>query len=207
MFIVLEGVEGSGKSTQARRLAAALGPGVLVTKEPGGTVLGRAIREMLLHPGHEHLAVPTEVLLYFADRAQHVDEVLRPALAAGKPVISDRYVASSLAYQGYGRGVPLPTLRAVAEFATGGLLPDLNIFLDVPVETGLARVRDRGARDRMESERFGFYQRVRDGYLEMMAEEPERWRTLDGSGTAEQVFAQVTAVLREKGVGVDGDGL
>lgn len=200
MFIVLEGVEGSGKSTQARRLATAMGDGTLLTKEPGGTPLGRSIREMLLHPGHTHLAVSTEVLLYFADRAQHVADVVRPALAAGKNVVSDRYVASSLAYQGYGRGVPLELLRTVAQVATGGLVPDVYLFLDVSVEIGLARVRDRGAKDRMESERFAFYENVRSGYRRLIAEEPDRWVVIDGTAPPEDVFAQMKTALTARGI-------
>jgi dTMP kinase len=171
MFIVLEGVEGSGKSTQARRLAAALGDRAILTKEPGGTPLGRSIRDMLLHPGHVHLAVPTEVLLYFADRAQHVADVVRPNLERGRIVVSDRYVASSLAYQGAGRGVAQEALRAVAELATGGLAPDLY-----------------------------FYERVRDGYHAMIAADPAHWITIDGAALPEAVFEQIKVALRARGI-------
>ncbi len=199
-FIVFEGVEGSGKSTQARRLVATLGTDAVLTKEPGGTVLGRGIREMLLHPGHGHLAPAAEVLLFYADRAQNVAEIVRPALDKGKTVVSDRYVASSLAYQGYGRGISLELLRAVTRLATGGLAPDVNVFLDVPVEVGLARVRDRGARDRMESERFAFYERVRAGYKTLIEAKPHRWVTVDGSARPDIVFEQVKAALGERGL-------
>ncbi len=151
MFITFEGIEGSGKSTQAQRLAAELGSSALLTREPGGTALGQAVRRLLLDEGH--VAPEAEVLLFFADRAQHVAEIVRPALRAGRIVLSERYVDSSYAYQGHGRGLPLRLLRAVAELATGGLVPDLTIFFDVPVEMGLARIALRGARDRIHDRR------------------------------------------------------
>ena len=192
-------MEGSGKSTQGPRIAAALGPDTLLTREPGGTGLGRGIRALLLDPAGV-VAPEAEVLLYFADRAQHVTELVRPALAAGRAVVSDRYVDTSLAYQGHGRGLSLDALRQVALLATGGLRPDLTLFFDVPIAVGLERIRARGARDRIEAEAEAFHERARAGYDALMREDPERWVVIDGVGTPDEVGARACAVLRERGL-------
>jgi dTMP kinase len=203
VFVTFEGIEGSGKSTQARRFAAVLGPDTVLTHEPGGTPLGQGIRELLLGHGHHGMASAAEALLYFADRAEHVSRVVRPALEAGRTVVSDRYTDSAMAYQGYGRGLSLDLLRAVAELATGGLKPDLTFFLDVSVAIGLGRVSSRGARDRLESEVLEFHQRVRDGYLEMVAQEPGRWVRVDGGATSDEVAAAVLVAARGRVAGAD----
>jgi dTMP kinase len=200
VFVTFEGIEGSGKSTQARRLAARLGPQTLLTQEPGGTDIGRAIRGLLLDHGHHAMAPAAEVLLFFADRAQHVAERVRPALAEGRSVVSDRYTDSSIAYQGYGRGLDRALILAVARLATDGLQPDLTILLDLPVETGLARAGRRGPQDRLESEVREFHDRVRAGYLEMAKAEPARWVRVDAEGSADEVAGRVSAVAAARGL-------
>jgi dTMP kinase len=199
-FIVLEGIEGSGKSTQCRRLAEALGPDVVTTQEPGGTAIGRAVRSLLLDCANAAMRRETELLLYFADRAQHVGEVVAPALNAGRTVISDRYVHSTRAYLGFGRGVPLDDIDALWRIATGGLVPDLLVLIDVPVEVGLARVRERGAANRLELEARAFYERVLAGYRQMVAEDPARWLVVDGTARSEVVTRVLLDALEARGL-------
>lgn len=199
-FITFEGIEGCGKTTQLRRLAARLGPGCVVTREPGGTAIGGAVRQVLLDPANRGLTPMAELLLYFADRAQNVAEVVRPALAEGRVVLCDRHVESSLAYQGYGRGLPLGAIRELGALATGGLRPDLIVLLDVPVEVGLARVGQRGAHDRLEAEVREFHDRVRAGYESLRAEEPSRWLELDGAAPPDAVFEALWSGLVARGL-------
>lgn len=182
-FIVLEGGEGSGKSTQARLLAAALG--AVLTHEPGGTGPGLAIRRLVLAPDGEPLDPRAEALLLLADRAQHVESVIRPALAAGRHVVCDRFSGSTLAYQGYGRRLELATLEAMSRWASGGLEPDVVVLLDVPVG------RVSGPRDRMEAEEAAFHGRVVEGYRALAAADPDRWVVVDGSGSVDEVAALV----------------
>ena len=198
-FISFEGPEGSGKSTQIHRLAAALaeqGHAVWTTREPGGTRAGERIRPLLLGPHAGPLAPWSEALLFTAARAQLVDEVIRPRLHRGELVLCDRYSDSTLAYQGYGRGLDLKTMRRLQAEATGGLTPDLTLLLDLPVEAGLARI-PRSAKDRLDRETIAFHQRVHAGYREMAAREPHRWRQVDASRDPDEVAAIILEVTLE----------
>ena len=199
-FITFEGIEGCGKTTQLRLLADRLGAQAVVTREPGGTPIGRAVRDILLDPQNRGLTPTAELLLYFADRAQNVAEVVRPALAAGRVVLCDRHVESSLAYQGYGRGLDLAAIRGLAALATGGLRPEVIVLVDVPVEVGLGRVGRRGPQDRLEAEVREFHDRVRAGYASLRAEEPSRWLCLDGTADAGAVFEGLWSGLRDRGL-------
>jgi dTMP kinase len=197
-FITFEGIEGSGKSTLVDLVAERVGERAVRTREPGGTAIGRALRSALLDPAYGDLTPVAELLLYFADRAQHVAEVVRPALEAGRVVLCDRYVESSLAYQGYGRGLGREPIRRLADIATGGLRPELIVFLDVPVELGLRRVGRRGEHDRLESETGAFHEKVRAGYLELMAAEPGRWLRLDATGAPARLLGSVWSELERR---------
>lgn len=183
LFVTFEGPEGSGKTTQARLLADYLqsrGYAVLLTREPGGTAISEQIREVLLSTRNRAMQHETEALLFSAARAQIVAELIRPALAAGKIVVCDRYADSTLAYQGYGLGLDLDALRAITRFATGGLIPDLTFYVDVPIEVGLAR-KHRGEMNRLDQKEVAYHARVRAGYLEMAKAEPARWVVVDGT--------------------------
>ena len=196
LFITFEGPEGSGKTTQIRRLADWLGDQgreVLTTREPGGTRIGEAIREVLLSPAHTEMCAEAEILLFSAARAQIVRETLQPHLARGGVVLCDRFADSTLAYQGYGRLLDLDTLRQITLFATGGLVPALTICLDLPVVEGLRRKQggDQAEWNRMERERLDFQERVRRGYLALAAAEPQRWFVLDALREIEVIQAEI----------------
>lgn len=193
MFIVLEGGEGCGKSTQARALHRHLlgdGRGAVLTREPGGTSLGERVRRHLKRPVQTPISPLAELFLIAAARAQLVNEVISPALRAGRTIVCDRFTPSTLAYQGYGRGIDLDTLRAVNGAATGGLSPDLIVLLDVPVEAGLGRKKAR-ERDRFESESLAFHARVRRGYLEMARADQERWLVVDARLPRKAIQARI----------------
>lgn len=200
-FITFEGVEGCGKSTQVRRLQqhlAKLGRDVLVTREPGGTPIAEAIREILLDCAHDRMQPMTELLLYAAARAQHVAEVIAPALQAGRIVLCDRFADSTTAYQGAGRGVEPDSVAMVHRLATQGLWPDLTIVLDVPAEVGLARARAASGLDRIENECIEFHQRVREGFLKLAKEEAQRVRVIDGAGSEQEVADKISELVEER---------
>lgn len=193
LFITFEGPEGAGKSTQARLLAEWLrgqGREVVLTREPGGTQLGQEIRHLLLHQGQ--MCAEAEYLLYSADRAEHMQTLIRPALQQGQVVLCDRWLDSSLAYQGYGRGLDLGWLRAVAQGATQGIRPHKTFLFDLPPEVGLKRFEGR---DRLEREPLEFHRRVRQGYLELAQAEPERFVILDATQPLEALQAQLRGYL------------
>ncbi|TAL12430.1 MAG: dTMP kinase [Chloroflexota bacterium] len=193
-FISIEGPDGSGKTHQARLLADALrdrGHDVLLTREPGGTPLGDRLYELLMANGGEPIDRIADAMLFNASRAQHVAKVIRPALAAGRVVISARYADSTMAYQGYGGGVDLETLRRIIAIATGGLVPDRTLLLDLPAETGLAR-KTPDSHTRFETAfDLAFHLRVRAGFLEMARAEPSRWVVIDADRPSGAVFASV----------------
>lgn len=199
-FITVEGIEGVGKSTQLQRIVDALesrGLDVLVTREPGGTPTAERIRELVLEHGDEPMPASAEVLLVFAARALHVENLIRPALEAGRWVVSDRFVDASRAYQGSGRGISSAKIDVLAELALGGLVPDATVLLDAPVDVGLARADRRGGKDRIESETRQFFERVRACYLELARNEPERFVTVDANDSAAAVGAAVDAAVHD----------
>lgn len=204
LFLTFEGPDGCGKSTQARLLAEKLrsqGYDVFLTREPGGTSLGEAVRELLLGKEYE-LTSSAEALLYAAARAQHVEEKIRPALAKGQIVICDRFVDSSLAYQGYGLGLSLQRLREINLFATSGLEPDLTILLDLDPQIGLARARaGRGQTDRIEERDGAFHKQVREGFLDLARSQPERFAVIQVEGLPPEEVEQLVWTRVEKLLG------
>ena len=202
-FITFEGIDGSGKSTQLRLLAAslrALGLDVITTREPGGTELGRQLRAAFLET-HEKVAPMAELLAFAADRAQHVEFLIKPALAANKIVISDRYADATFAYQGAGRGFPVDKVDQVIALATGGLKPDLTLFFDIPVAMAMTRmsVRDESEAkaNRMDAETSEFYTRVRESYLTIAKAEPERFVVVDASRSIEEIHRVVSDIVEQ----------
>ncbi|HET7800318.1 MAG TPA: dTMP kinase [Humibacillus xanthopallidus] len=196
LFVCFEGGDGAGKSTQVRLLTDALerrGREVVVTRQPGGTPLGSQIRELVLHG--DHVAARAEALLFAADKAHHVDQLIAPALAAGKVVITDRYTDSSIAYQGAGRELGADEIRALQHWAVGGVLPDLTIVLDVSPEVGRARRGD--VHDRLESEADAFHAAVRQGFLDLAAQDPGRYLVVDAALPVAQIHAEVVAAVEQ----------
>lgn len=195
-FIAFEGGEATGKSTQAARLVDAT-PGAVLTREPGGTAAGRAIRDLFLDPATGDLDPRTEALLMAADRAQHATDVIRPALSSGRSVVTDRYLYSSVAYQAYGRGLDPNWVRDLSLWATGDLEPDVVVLLDLPVEVARARVADTDP-DRVERESFEFHARVREGFLAQAATDPDRWLVVDGSRPPDVVWDDVWSGVSQR---------
>lgn len=200
-FITVEGGEGAGKSTQIERIAhwfRARGLTVVCTREPGGTRLAESVRDLLLDRSNDDLSDTAELLLMFAARAQHLSEVIRPALERGDVVICDRFTDATWAYQGGGRGVPAKTISTLEHLVHGDLQPGLTLLLDLPVKAGLDRARRRGESDRFESEAAAFFERVRTAYLERSEKEPERFSVIDASPAEEEVWRQIESVLERR---------
>lgn len=198
MFITLEGPEGSGKSSQLPELADFLceqGYPVLITREPGGTEIGDQIRQVLVSLDNQALQPRTEILLFLASRAQLVEEVIKPALQDGKIVLCDRYGDSTLAYQGYGHGLDLTFLRSMLAFATDNLKPNLTLLLDLDVEAGLLRKKREDEWNRLDAYEVSFHKRVQQGYYELAAQEPERWRVIDAAQPKESVQLSMRQVV------------
>lgn len=207
LFITFEGIEGSGKSTQIRITGDYLDKKktpFIITEEPGGTGLGSELRRILLDKTALNIAEKAELLLFAADRAQHIEEVILPAMKEGKVVLCDRFSDATIAYQGFGRGLDLDFIRTVNDFSSKSLKPDLTLLFDILVETGLERIKGRISRtgkvsleDRFEREKMEFHRRIRDGYLSLLSDEPERIRLIDGSREVEEVAKEVCHCVTE----------
>lgn len=198
LFVTFEGGEGAGKSTmiaRAEQYFRSQGRQVIMTREPGGTRLAERIRELVLGPEHSELSAPSELLLVFAARAQHLSELIRPALQQGKVVLCDRFTDASWAYQGGGRGQPAEFIAALEQGVHGDLQPDLTLLLDLPVDEGLKRMQARGEADRIEQESVDFFERVRAAYLQRTRQFPERMVVVDASQDIETVWADIRNVL------------
>ncbi|VFM95938.1 MAG: dTMP kinase [Candidatus Kentron sp. G] len=199
MFVTIEGIEGGGKSTSLSFVADLLrsaGKPMLVTREPGGTEIGEALRELLLRPG-QAIGPDAELLLMFAARAEHLATVIRPALEAGQWVVCSRFTDTTYAYQGAGRGIPNARIALLEDWVQGTLRPDLTLILDIPVEEGLARVKRRGTTDRFERERMAFFHRVREAYLARANARPHRYRVIDARAPIGTVREQIADVMRD----------
>ena len=207
VFITFEGIEGSGKSTQIALLANHLttrGVRHVLTREPGGTSIGDQVRKILLDPANSSLDPTAELLLYAAGRAQHLSEIIMPAIADGTNVLCDRFSDATLAYQGYGRGLDTEMIRSLDRIVTAGMRPDLTLLFDIEAATGIARARGRNnsrgleAEARFENEELAFHERVRQGYLTLVAQEPDRIRVVDASSSAEAIQAKVRMIVDER---------
>lgn len=200
IFITIEGADGCGKTTQLERLGRFFrqqGHQVVQTREPGGTVIADKIRRLLLNPAHCEMTARAEALLYMAARAQHTEELIRPALTKGAVVISDRYSDSTLVYQGVARGLPCAELAELNRFATGNLVPDLTLLLDAAVEELSSRLVNRGEKDRLDNEGIDFHRQVRSGFLAMAARESQRFRVIDAGRDVEEVWRAIEGCVRE----------
>ncbi len=202
-FITFEGIDGSGKSTQLRMIASELrlrGLDVLTTMEPGGTPLGRRLREAFLET-EETVAPLAELLLFAADRAQHVNHLIKPSLETGRIVISDRYADATFAYQGAGRGFSEELVNEVIRIATDGLKPDLTVFFDISVDTAISRTKSRSdketVKNRMDAETIEFYERVRNAYLKLAETEKDRFRIVDANGSIGEIKARVLEIVTD----------
>ena len=199
-FITVEGIEGVGKSSNIDFLSDLVereGYEIVRTREPGGTPMAERIRNLLLEHGEEALPDTAEMLLFFAARALHVNNRIRPALDAGKWVVCDRFTDASRAYQGDGRGLDLDRINTLAEWVQDGLEPDVTLLLDAPADIGMKRAKKRGATDRLESEKITFYERVREGYLRLAREEPKRFVIIDASQALDQVKADISEAMQQ----------
>lgn len=202
MFITFEGPDGSGKSTQIKKTVQQLtdaGWEVVLTREPGGTEISDQIREVIMSMKNKQMSPRTEILLFCSARAQLVDELIRPALAAGKIVISDRYADSTLAYQGFGHGFDQRVLKDLLDFTTGNLWPDLTLLLDIPPEKGLQRrLSNKLEWNRMDDYQLAFHQRVREGYLSLAKASPERWQVINADQEADKIQAEIMRILQDR---------